>query len=810
MSNITISVQKGFTNSGSVFTLTTQPSITLGTTSLQFLAQPRIRPEWFGAKTDGSDTSVGLSAALSVPKSIVEVGRGTYSVQTDATVTIQEHRALIGQGVESTKLALSATTDYGMFIESTVVGVESANRLADMTITAPSATHYVLGLKSSNDGSAVLAGVLIERVTFDTCAGGAIQPLTTHFVQTTTLRQVTVIRCNTTAYLIDLFDAELTTVFLDECYATNNRNSADGCVLRTSGDSLTLHNFTVESSGRVVDMFAAANFRWSGGRCEDMFGPIVNASTPVPGYGTVDIEGVFFERGPAGGATPVIVVQGGGLQSVRIRNCVFAEFRSCDLVLSNASALDRDIDFSGCSFISCDAAFIAQFQRYAPANLFTSWTNLALHSSIEDGGYTYTAITGSGGSATRDTTHKLDGDTASLALTWTKGANALIQLLNTNQSIFSGDTDDVVVTFKAWLSSPITIAITGATNTNPIVVHAAAHGMDTGTQGTIAGVGGNTAANGQWNVTVVDADHFSIPVAGNGAYTSGGTVVADSPVALRALWTGDDDVANIRLDVDTVPRTFTMRAVARSGGYLTGTYALFFECPVPSLASSVTLNVARIQVIKVPRGSHVVLDLPYAQTTTAARFVAAGVTLAKTIEGSDPSALTLQLPSGAVLVQHADGSLVGTSVDFSASHNPQVMLVPTCRTNSIGGADTTDGQIVHIATTDVTPAGPLAFLGASMPANCGIRGTVEVTARTTDYASVATWRVDVTASVVSGALTVIGYSPTSGAPLPGGSVALSTATVIWFASGADLYVIVTGVAATNINWTIDARVKYFA
>jgi hypothetical protein len=51
------------------------------------------------------------------------------------------------------------------------------------------------------------------------------------------------------------------------------------------------------------------------------------------------------------------------------------------------------------------------------------------------------------------------------------------------------------------------------------------HGLATGQWVTITGVGGCTAANGTWPVTVTDATHFTIPVAGNATYTSGGRAV---------------------------------------------------------------------------------------------------------------------------------------------------------------------------------------------------------------------------------------------------------------------------------------------
>ena len=66
-------------------------------------------------------------------------------------------------------------------------------------------------------------------------------------------------------------------------------------------------------------------------------------------------------------------------------------------------------------------------------------------------------------------------------------------------------------------------SITGATNASPIVITSANHGLTTGMKITISGVGGNTNANGTFVITQIDANTFSIPVAGNASYTSGGT-----------------------------------------------------------------------------------------------------------------------------------------------------------------------------------------------------------------------------------------------------------------------------------------------
>ena len=68
-------------------------------------------------------------------------------------------------------------------------------------------------------------------------------------------------------------------------------------------------------------------------------------------------------------------------------------------------------------------------------------------------------------------------------------------------------------------------AITAATNpaNGTIEITSTAHGLVTGNEITIAGVGGNTNANGTWTVTRVDSDKFTLNSStANAAYTSGG------------------------------------------------------------------------------------------------------------------------------------------------------------------------------------------------------------------------------------------------------------------------------------------------
>ena len=73
-------------------------------------------------------------------------------------------------------------------------------------------------------------------------------------------------------------------------------------------------------------------------------------------------------------------------------------------------------------------------------------------------------------------------------------------------------------------SANVPVSLTGATNASPIVITSTAHLLNTGDTISISGVVGNTAANGIFTITKVDANSFSLNGStGNGAYSSGGT-----------------------------------------------------------------------------------------------------------------------------------------------------------------------------------------------------------------------------------------------------------------------------------------------
>jgi hypothetical protein len=114
-------------------------------------------------------------------------------------------------------------------------------------------------------------------------------------------------------------------------------------------------------------------------------------------------------------------------------------------------------------------------------------------------------------------------------------------------------------------------SLSDATNASPIVVTTTAeHGVTTGQPVTISGVLGNDAANGDFTATYVSPTTFSLGVAGDGAYTSGGAWhstglyrVSLSGAVLASLEAGKTYTAVVAFDVAGDPRvekpTFTVR-----------------------------------------------------------------------------------------------------------------------------------------------------------------------------------------------------------------------------------------------------------
>jgi hypothetical protein len=150
------------------------------------------------------------------------------------------------------------------------------------------------------------------------------------------------------------------------------------------------------------------------------------------------------------------------------------------------------------------------------------------------------------GNLSASTTATLTGSysgTTTAAATWSYTGNIYYPsyLPSNNQLVWElqpvsngrgGELNDAETRSQCDSSGPIGLGVSGATNANPIVITTtSAHGLATGNTVIISGVRGNTTANGIWPVTVTSATKFSIAVAGNGNYSSGGIVVIQGGIS---------------------------------------------------------------------------------------------------------------------------------------------------------------------------------------------------------------------------------------------------------------------------------------
>lgn len=119
--------------------------------------------------------------------------------------------------------------------------------------------------------------------------------------------------------------------------------------------------------------------------------------------------------------------------------------------------------------------------------------------------------------------------------------------------------------------SPLTVA--GVADGPPAVLHIVAHGLTNGQPVQNSGFNGNTTLNGQYTVTVVDADHVSLDNSLKvGAWTSGGTVTpwtftyqfSSTPmwVTLDLAWQADLDYTSIKLAAAVTEAAYSSSFIA--------------------------------------------------------------------------------------------------------------------------------------------------------------------------------------------------------------------------------------------------------
>lgn len=130
--------------------------------------------------------------------------------------------------------------------------------------------------------------------------------------------------------------------------------------------------------------------------------------------------------------------------------------------------------------------------------------------------------------------------------------------------------------------------VTGATNATPIeITTTASHGFSTLDYVHVLNVGGNTAANGDWVITVTAANKFTLTSSvGNGNYTSGGlgfkdwgvikakgtSVAVDNSLLNGMIWISSTGSADVRGGAGLFP--YPLRVDPEAGGGSNNPYSI--------------------------------------------------------------------------------------------------------------------------------------------------------------------------------------------------------------------------------------------
>lgn len=127
-------------------------------------------------------------------------------------------------------------------------------------------------------------------------------------------------------------------------------------------------------------------------------------------------------------------------------------------------------------------------------------------------------------------------------------------------------------------------AITAASNTAPILITSAGHGLLTGDQISVNGVNGNTAANGPFTVTFVDADTFSL---------DGSDGTTSLPYGGGGIWVKDNGGARLHVSsIATITPTVAFRLVSSSALEVSGSKGLIEVVLSAPVTQTVTVNYA--------------------------------------------------------------------------------------------------------------------------------------------------------------------------------------------------------------------------
>jgi len=221
-----------------------------------------------------------------------------------------------------------------------------------------------------------------------------------------------------------------------------------------------------------------------------------------------------------------------------------------------------------------------------------------------------------------------------------------------------------------------TSTITGATNATPISITVASHGWSTGDMVSIEGVGGNTAALGNWIITNTGTNTFTLDGSvGNGAYTSGGTA---QKINFRAVNLASNTQTKIVSDCNIAytaanSATSTTTSTCKSGG-------LAIQITSPAAAAANTKYAFQALPASTDFSAFTHITLWYWTTTTVTNATAWRVclcsdTLGATIVDSFPLPITGTTSQwNSLVIAKTGGGALGATIQSVAIYSGATQL----------------------------------------------------------------------------------------------------------------------------------------
>lgn len=424
------------------------PSATLETPDVSSLS-----PHWFGAQgddaTDDTASFTKAAAALAGSGGVVRPLGRTYRL---GNFTVPALVSIHGAGRQRTVLKAKAVGERAVVFAGVTGGAVLAD-LKDLTITQPN-NATVSAVYAAGDATHILGVLKLENVYFNDCDFGGME-IGDYVVDVNFDHCLFANCCKGTTFqaALKISGQSTTVVLLNKCYFSNNRSTdVNGLAVdATALEFIRMVDCTVESSGGGVRVIAGAGLVVDRGYyAESLLGTmftIDRGGSSIPSM-VLQINGAFFNRGDI---NPRILIQNNAARAVMVTGCVFSGFGvvSGDQLIDNRYAPADKVILSG-NYASHSPFSDEVSEVYTNVPWHDTWTNLATHSSFEDGVDRGVLVTNPGGlaSTANDATTGYT-DSFSQKITYQNGAASFISLSNTSINITAADTDDIEVSFWA-------------------------------------------------------------------------------------------------------------------------------------------------------------------------------------------------------------------------------------------------------------------------------------------------------------------------------------------------------------------------